>query len=452
MKILYPEMLKQELNPSVNSYFPWLMVGCGVILMLIWPVKHTIALRTLLLFAGGTVGLIYIIRERSILYQNSALPLLFLLLFFVWLITQYFFFSHNPQLELSQIKGTWARALFACLLGIGTGLFARKNRTAQLAVLIGMLSFLSVVYFDYIWVALSGKNWSIPYRFDLGIFGYKNAAVFYGITALAIACGTASYSLHVAKSRLLLLFSIACIWLIFVTFIITGTKNGVAIGLILISGVLVTFLIRSDKSARNISIAAIVIICVSSMTYWHVRLNPEWTTIFPSVEAGMQIDRYPNWKNHQTYGLPKLADGTLIGESAYLRTAYAIAGLRLLRESFFGYGLYDKSFRYLADDSLALPPQSSIIATHCGWLDFALGLGIPGLLLIWSAIVIAFIFSFRQKMFWSFISRWVLAGIFIAWMLDELCSNHNIETLFYLIALLAAGSLPINTTRSTSDS
>jgi hypothetical protein len=452
MKIFSFGMLKQKLDANSNNYFPWIMVGCSVLLMLIWPVKHTIALRILLLFAGGIIGFAYIIRERSSLHQKSALPLLFLFLFSVWLVIQYFFFSHNQQLELQEITGTWMRVLFACVLGIGTGLFVRNHRPAQLAILIGILSFFIFVYFDYVWVSVANNNWSIPYRFDLGFFGYKNPAVFYGITSLALACGVISFQLTQAPRMYgpLLFASLVSIGLTFLTFVITGTKNGVAIGVFLTLSVFVSFLSRSRKSIASISIAAIFFTFICSVSYLHVKLNPEWTSVFPSVEAGMQIDKYPNWKNHQDYGLPKLADGTLIGESAYLRTAYVIAGLRLLRDNLFGYGVYDKSFRYLADEELSLPPQSSIIGTHCGWLDFALGLGIPGLLLIWSAIALAFIYSFKEKSLWSFITRWILAGIFIAWMLDELCNNHYIETLFYLIALLSAGNLPINTKNARS--
>jgi hypothetical protein len=59
------------------------MVACGMVLMLIWPLIHTIALRILLVFIGGMIGAWYLIRERFNLYQKPASPLLFILFSFV---------------------------------------------------------------------------------------------------------------------------------------------------------------------------------------------------------------------------------------------------------------------------------------------------------------------------------------------------------------------------------
>ncbi len=434
----------QTPKSTANNFFLWIMVACGVILMLIWPVMHTIAFRNILLLTGSIIGLGYLIRERSSLYQKPALPLLFILLFFVWLITHYFLFSHNLQLELEQIKGLWLRVLLACFLGIGTGLFARQYRRAQLVIWAGMLSFFVIIYGDYIWVSFTINDWSLPYRFDLGILGHKIPAVFYGLVSLALACGVISYQLTQVtriKSHVLI-FSMASIVFTFLAFVITGTKNGVALGLILIFSVFVSFLLRANKSFKSISIASTFIILICLMSYLHLKLNPEWNSFFPSVVAGIQINKYPNWRDEQTYGLPVLADGTVVGVSAYMRTAWTVAGLKLLVENPLGYGLYNKSFRYLADENLNLPPQSDIIGTHCGWLDFSLGLGIPGLLLTWTAIALAIFYSFKQKSLWSYTTRWTLAGVFIIWIFSEIFNNHFIETLFYLIALFSAGNLP----------
>ena len=423
------------------------MVGCCVILMLLWPVIHTIALRIALLLTGGIIGFAYTIRERSSLYQKPALPLFFIFLFFIWLGIHYFLYSHNPQLELGQIKGTWLRVLLACFLGIGSGLFVRHHPRAQLVIWTGILSFFLISYIDYAWVSFTNNDWGIPYKFWLGFFNNKTTAVFYGIVSIALACGVVSHQLTQATkiNGHILAAMMACMGFTFLVFVITGTKNGVALSLILVISVLFSFLRRSNKSFISISIASAFIVAICLMTFLHLKLAPQWNNFFPSVEAGLQIHKYPNWKGHLYYGILKPEDGTLVDESAYLRTAWFVAGVELLLKNPLGYGLYDQSFRYLAlaDDTLGLPSESLLIATHSGWLDFSLGLGIPGLLLTWTAIALAIFYSFKQISIWSFNTRWVLTGTFIVWIFAEICNNHFIETLFYLIALFSAGNLPI---------
>ena len=193
----------------------------------------------------------------------------------------------------------------------------------------------------------------------------------------------------------------------------------------------------------NIFIASIFIGIICFATYWHLKLNPEWHNFLQTVATGVQINRYPNWQDLDTYGLPKLADGTPVSESAYLRAAFATEGVKLLLENPLGYGLVDESFKYLTKANFPKGHDLTIVGTHSGWLDFSLGLGIPGLLLIWAAFASAFFYSYKKNSLWSYGTRWILAGTFLAWTFAEISSSHFVETLFYLIALLSAGNLPI---------
>lgn len=439
------ENASQESNSSAICILPWLMVGCGIILMLIWPAIHTIALRNILLSTGGFIGLWYLIYERSDLYQKSALPLLFILLFLVWLVIHYFLFAHNPELESEQIISTWLRVMFACFLGVGTGLFARRHRRAQHAIGAGI--FLSVIFFyiDYAWVSFTINNWAIPYPVELGFYALKNAVLFFGIISLAICCGVISYNLiHIQKNNRLILFaSMFYMGLTFLTFVFVGTKSGVALSLILMFNLFVIYLVKVNKSYINITIASIFIGIICLLSYWHLKITPQWDNFLPTVTAGIQIDKYPNWQDTRTYGLPKLADGSEARESPYVRTASATEGLKLLLENPWGYGLVDESFKYLTKENLPNAHSLSLSASQSGWLDFSLGLGMPGLLLTWAAIASAIFYSFKQNSLWSYCSRWILAGTFLVWMVADVSSHHFVETLFYLIVLLSAGNLPI---------
>lgn len=432
-----------------HRILPLLMLCCGIILVPIWPLMHTIALRNILLVIGGVIGLWFLIRERHNLYQKSAFPLLLILLFFIWLGTHYLLFARNPVLELANIKGTWLRALLACFLGIGIGLFVRNQPRAQPAIWFSIFSFIIIFYINYAWISLTIHSWGIPYPFDLGVYGDKVSIVFFGVTLLALICALISYQLaQTAKiNSRILIASVFSIGLTFFSFLAVGTKNGVAIGLIMIFMFFILLISRAKKTFKNISLFSIGLLLISFTVFLDLKLNPEWHNFFQTLEIGMQVDKYPNWQDQQTYHLPKLEDGTEVPESAYLRTAYATVGLKLLLENPLGYGLTDQSFRFLVLPMVNLEkaPKFSVYASHSGWLDFALGLGIPGLLLIWSAIATAIVYSHKQITAWSYATRWILVGLFLIWLVAEVDSSHFIETLFYLIALLSAGNIPIIT-------
>jgi hypothetical protein len=294
-------------------------------------------------------------------------------------------------------------------------------------------------------VSFTINNWAIPYHVELGFYGLKNAVLFFGIISLAVCCGVISYNLiHTQNNNGIKLFSsMFYIGLAFLTFVFVGTKSGVALSLILMFNLFVIYLVKVNKSYINIAITSIFIGIICLSAYWHLKITPEWDNFLPTVAAGIQIDKYPNWQNIRIYGLPKLADGSEVRESPYVRTASATEGFKLLLENPWGYGLVDESFKYLTKESLPNAHSLSQPATQSGWIDFSLGLGMPGLLLTWAAIALAIFYSFKQNSLWSYCSRWILAGTFLVWMVADVSSHHFVETLFYLIVLLSAGNLPI---------
>lgn len=417
-----------------------------MLLMAIWPIAHTIALRNVLLYVGGILALLYITRHRHNLYTWRALPVFFIAAFLVWVCIHYIFFTHNPALEFAQLKSTWSRVLMASLLGIGAGLFSRNLITAQKILWLGFFIFLLTFYANYAWVSITRNDWSIPYPFGLGIFGNKTGVMFYGIILLALNAGILAYlSQQLSKtSKYQLIGSISSIGLAFFSFIMVGTKNGVAIGLIIIASVIILYLIKSKKSFRNLSILTGFVTVLIFAAYLHLKLNPEWHNFFQAVATGIQIDLYPHWQDLRTHGLPMLADGTVLPESAYLRTAFIAEGLRLLSITPLGYGLVDESFGYLIKENLPNGSQLLLVGTHSGWLDFSLGYGFPGLLLVWSAIASSVFISYKESTLWSCTARWILYGAFLTWTFAEISSSHFVETLFFLITLLAAGNIPIS--------
>jgi hypothetical protein len=431
-------------NISFSEMLPWLMVMCAAILLPVWPMIGTMALRNALLFLGGIIGIWYLFAERICLFQKPAIPLLFVALLFSWTIFHFFFIGRNAPLELTQLKGIGLRTLLGSLLATGCGLFARKHKSARKLIWAGILFYVVVFYLNYVWVSVARHNWSIPYPPMMGIYNGKISIDFYGIVALAMGCALTAY--HLMQTKILwrnILEAMFYIGLVFLSFVFAGTKTGVVVGLFMILLLLSIYYFKTHRSFVTNAIAFIFIASIGAMTIFHGRHNTEWNNFFPTVSAGMQLDKYRNWIAYpDKYGLPVLPSGALASESAYLRTAWAVKGTQFLAANPLGYGLLESSFMYLMNET-TVGRDFKYQSTLSGWLDFALGLGIPGLLLTWAAMGSTVYYSYNGNSLWAQSTRWILQGTFIVWIFAQISCNHFIETLFFLICLLTAGNIPL---------
>ena len=106
----------------------WILVVLSSTLLGIWAVKETIAFRNILLFGGILFSIYYIVQEWR--YGDlkeqctiwSVMPILLLVITFVWVVSHYLFFSVDPVRQFEEVESTWLRALMASIIGFATGL------------------------------------------------------------------------------------------------------------------------------------------------------------------------------------------------------------------------------------------------------------------------------------------------------------------------------------------
>lgn len=104
----------------------------------------------------------------------------------------------------------------------------------------------------------------------------------------------------------------------------------------------------------------------------------------------------------------------------------------------FGYGLLSLSFGGLGKQ---VWPNADISWTHSAWLDFALGYGFPGLLLIWSALFLAWRRSKGLQRPWRALGRW---GLFIAaavMFTKEISTEVVVNAMIFMVILVSAINL-----------
>ena len=103
----------------------------------------------------------------------------------------------------------------------------------------------------------------------------------------------------------------------------------------------------------------------------------------------------------------------------------------------FGAGFSSSAFRHYM---VIEYPSTSVEKTHCGWLDFSLGVGLPGLFLTLSAIFLVLKKAILHINYLTnnshlYIIIFFLIGMCFFWMVGEVSEREFIEHFFFFIAL-----------------
>ena len=193
-------------HDSSRKNLEWVLLILSSILLGIWAVKGTIALRNILLVSGTLLSIYYIVQEwrygglKKDYTIWKALPIILVALTFVWVITHFLFFSLDPVKQFQELESTWLRAFMASIIGMATGL-ALRNHPNRLNLLWGgvLIAFL-VLFYQYIPRALAQNKLLVP-DYDHYLFHLKINTVLMGMILIAGIDGALLDHLRVAGYR-----------------------------------------------------------------------------------------------------------------------------------------------------------------------------------------------------------------------------------------------------------
>jgi O-antigen ligase len=140
-------------------------------------------------------------------------------------------------------------------------------------------------------------------------------------------------------------------------------------------------------------------------------------------------------------GYPLENTGKPVVANTYERVAWAVSGLTiLLPEHPLGIGILKNTFSSVLKEKF---PKSakSITGSHSAWVDIALAFGIPGLLLTLGALVTLLYASVSFTGAHHYLIRFLSLGLISLYTVGEVSSQHAIEMLCFLIALMASSGL-----------
>lgn len=375
-------------------------------LLFTWVIPNTIALRHLLLFFS-CISAVEIIRSNWDQFRSiniKFLPLFFVFSIFIWMMIHYFSFSLNQKLELDEMRGLWIRSFIGAIAAIGATISIVRYPKLRLYFYIALFSTPAINVASYCWYSYLHGGLARPNDFIRFLFTKIETAYFGGIAA-AVATGNLM-DLMVGggdpSKKLKILWWFLGLALTLLSALVSSTKNGIAITLslcFLLAAVMLVNIFRNKSGSRALSALVMAAILLLAGGIWesHGSLaNKGWSTVFQDAILGLDIDTNLQWQKIEgSVPMPLNSLGEHAVSSTYTRFAYAAAGARLISKYPMGYGSINSSFSGLL--TLANIPHEFESQAHSGWIDFGLAFGIPGLVLIFSAMISIIYFGMRSR-------------------------------------------------------
>ena len=436
--------------------FDLLSIGLILIsslLMGIWVVQSTIALRNILLIVGSVIALWMFWEAKktpalSLLFDfKRNIPLSCVALFFLWVLLHYCFNSNFSVEAARELKGVWMRSFLAVLIGLGTGVGLCRHPKGILGIWLGIFACFTIIYWQYIPRAFSARNYFFPDYEGYIVYGKINA-VLIGIILLSGLAGGFFDTLRIYKPRRVLYSGIlyfgGLLIVLYAFVFIFDARNGIGLTtfiFILSLGAYLekmrTILWQKRKAYFLGHLFAIILASILMFIFINqqIKRNPGWSYFLEDASIAMQVDKYTQWQNSNTlYAYPITDSGRMIRGNNYERIAWFVAGAKLISHYPLGIGvLKDPFLKTLQLENVKATAKS----THSGWIDLGLSFGIPGIALLWATILSIFIISLRAKGCFKYTVFFMASTLFILYFVGELSNNHAVEVLFFWLGCLS---------------
>lgn len=455
-------------NSLVSDWMIWVQSICFSVLYTIWALPETILIRHVCLIVGAIIGLYEIYQFRAYFLKKNSIPIWLLIILFIWISFHLFFISKNFSLQIYEYITLWKRVLLGAIFAFGFGIALANNKLDDKRVNIiqaifyfGLLGPTFIYFIKYFLVNFGmPQGWTVPHYWQLyysssPYYVPKTAYVNFCLPALAVSIGLLYINLKLKNfftlTSVIFLASASAILFIFFN---EKIKNGIIYSFIVLSIFMVTAYLQTKKCKLfNLIFISFVTGVIASLFWAHNQNVDLLRVVVADAKIAWETGSYDAWKLGANFRYPRNELGLLPSETIYLRIAWAKIGYSLIESNPLGYGLIEQSFGHLA---ALVWPESKLHQSHSGWIDLALGIGLPGLFLVVGSLLIS-IFTFitvllieivrfktcgevSKTVNWHIILFSALGISFLMWFTSEISQKVFFDSLIFWISI-AAGML-----------
>lgn len=452
---------------KIPSFIIWVQVLMFVILYAVWALPETILIRHICLIIGALLGVYEIYQYRAVFFTKYALSIWLVLGLFAWASLHLIFLSNNFALQLEEYTSIWKRAALGAIFSLGLGLALsgqdpKKQNIYWPVFYLGLLA-PTLIYILKYCLTHHGSIWGINVpdylRLHYGSLPFyvpKTAYVCFCLPTLAVALGRLKRNIvsHVWLSWDNVIYGLT-VPAVFFVFYGENIKNGVVYGVFLILVfVIQVFLVDFKRHwIKKTLLAALLLMAGTVFIVNHIQKNASWQTFAVDAKIAIDTNHHDHWKFNGAKGYPNNEFGTMVSSTNYERIAWGKEGLLLLIQNPLGFGLIERSFGHLCKK---VWPESVLHQSHSGWLDLALGIGIPGIILVLGSLVLAMKQLYQldlpentsksplnasQSPFkapWLSCCWWILLASLVMWCTTEISQKVFLDSLIFWIALASS--------------
>ncbi|MBK5913182.1 O-antigen ligase family protein [Rhodocyclus purpureus] len=441
-----------SLLSSLSSSDRWL-IGLACALLFVWSLPGTIALRLFIIvvllglavwkYLQPGLGIGETLRtHRKLFFTYGVLTL--------WIVVEALLFADDTAAVLKEFWGQWIRSGITGLIGfLVAALLVRRlpHRGGPLLATALMLTLaLQVGLHDLDTLWRWWDEGSLPFQ-ETRIT--QNRAGLSFVTNLLMALLSAE-----AMSRLLYRRSYMPIhwaWLLllvglcfFATYVL-GTRYGTMGFLALLISCAIVALIakrREINLALLVGAAAVVLAGIGAFGWSAMKSDQRWLSFAETVPIALDTEHQRAWRD-DAQPLPLMANGSPVDHSAYMRFAWGKEAFLAIGRDPFGVGYGRNAF----GTAMLRIHEDYASSKHChsGVLNFAVGAGIPGLLLWLGFLGILAVNGwrsfFRDENPAGLLLLFVVSGFFMRSIVDGNFQDHMFEQFMFLAMLFNALAL-----------
>lgn len=356
----------------------------------LFVIPHTIALRNLLLLLG-LVAIVATWRHPA----RPGLPPMFkpvawtLLALTAWIVLQAVAVSPAPTIALGNLRGDWVVPFLTGTLAAWVAVRIGSPRPMQ-AVIGALLLHMLLVAF---WQA---GQWSQTGAWPFGSMPFAERDYHSTLSNFLVALLLADRLAYLFNGQSPVDLGRWPGWLLTAaaigTDVLMRARNGTLTILVLLLGIVIALLIERRTRRQALLLAAIIAVVVGAIGTASWRNDARWTGLVESLQVGWTSPSL-YWLTNDIATRPATPSGAVLEESAYARAAWARQAVDAIERHPFGLGFGRDGFGRAVAEKYGV---TGMISSHSGWLDFALGLGLPGLALLLLATALAIRGGWRQ--------------------------------------------------------